>query len=120
MSKNPRKLTDSDWVGAPECESRGTDEDLLIRRRDEIEVLAEISDPDACYSYDELAVVRLPGEGYFLCQTSGCSCPSPSETWGVTGRFASVEEVVNAIKAGDYSGFTLDDWAVRGLLEDLE
>lgn len=35
---------------------------------------------DECYSYDETYVVKL-GDRFFIINTSGCSCPSPTETY---------------------------------------
>lgn len=41
-----------------------------------------MNDAEANYSYDDWALVELDGQFYWL-HTSGCSCPSPTETWGV-------------------------------------
>ena len=48
-----------------------------------MQVFGVINDAEASYSYHDYALVRLHGEWYLL-ETAGCSCPSPSETWGVT------------------------------------
>lgn len=42
--------------------------------------IAESEDPHADYSYDDWALCELDGL-YYAFNTSGCSCPSPSETW---------------------------------------
>lgn len=55
---------------------------LLIARRADLIVYGEVHDAEACYSYDDWALVSLDGR-YYLLSTSGCSCPSPSETWGI-------------------------------------
>lgn len=88
-----------DWIGHPRGDVKGADELLLMNNRSEIEVLWEIEDVGACYSYDDWALVRLFGK-YYVLNTSGCSCPSPTETWSVT-----------------FSG-TLDE--VRGFFERYE
>ncbi len=68
------------WIGHPRCESPGEDEQFLIEHREMIELVAQIEDKDASYSYDEWAVIQV-SDDYYLLSTSGCSCPSPSETW---------------------------------------
>lgn len=78
-----------DWIGHPRCESPSEREKFLIEHREDIEVIAQIADTDACYSYDDYAVIRVlvrgrsKRESFYLLNTSGCSCPSPSETWCV-------------------------------------
>lgn len=79
------------WVGHPECEDVGEKERILIDNRDRLDFISGVSDPNADYSYDEYALVKLDGV-YFLCQTSGSSCPSPSETWSVFSS-GTLEEV---------------------------
>jgi hypothetical protein len=76
------KATEHNWVGSDRCEDVGEHERELIDRRADVEVLGEVQDADACYSYDDYALVRLD-DAYYLLRTSGCSCPSPSETWAV-------------------------------------
>lgn len=57
-------------------------EKLLIDNKDKVVILCESNDPCADYSYDDYALLELNGY-YFVINTSGCSCPSPSETWYV-------------------------------------
>jgi len=68
------------WIGHPACENASDIEKKLIANRQDIEVIAEIEDENACYSYDSYAIVTLNGD-YYLLNTSGCSCPDPKETW---------------------------------------
>jgi hypothetical protein len=42
--------------------------------------IAESQDPHANYDYNDYALAELDGT-YYAFNTSGCSCPSPSETW---------------------------------------
>lgn len=103
----PRKVTDEyDWIANDRCERASKHEQELIDRRDEVEVFGEISDDDASYSYDDWALVRLDDKFYLL-QTSGCSCPSPSETWGIAIGPTTLAEVRAHIESGDYDGYTL-------------
>lgn len=46
------------------------------------ETIAESSDPNASYDYDDWALARL-NDTYYVFNTSGCSCPAPEETWGL-------------------------------------
>lgn len=105
--KKPYKIEgEYNWIAHERCENASTREQNLIARRDEIEVFGEISDDEASYSYDDWALIRLDGQFYLL-QTSGCSCPSPSETWGIAVGPATLAEVRAHIDTGDYSGYTL-------------
>lgn len=81
-----------DWVGHPRCDNPGETESFLIKHREDILVLGQIVDEAACYSYDDWALIRVLGEFYLL-NTSGCSCPSPSETWSVAIGPATLEEI---------------------------
>lgn len=79
------------WVGHPN-NSGGDLNNLLIANRNDLIFLGGISDPDPNYSYDEFAIVRLKRR-YFLCETSGCSCPSPDETWFVVTEAKSLKQI---------------------------
>lgn len=94
------------WVGHPEG---GDGDDVsrdLIAHRYEIEILGEVTDDEASYSYDDWALCELRGQ-YYLLATSGCSCPSPSETWRVEKGPATLEEIRRHITEGDYAGYTM-------------
>jgi len=122
MDKKPKKFAkDHYWVGDGGNGHSGTDSDegLLIRNRDKVEIVAEASDQDLSYEFDELAVAYLKGYGYFICQATGCSCPSPSETWCVVKRFKTKKAVIKAIEDGEYQGYTLPDYAAEQLKADL-
>lgn len=94
------------WVGHPDCDSPGVEEQLLIDRRADIRIIGSIVDDTLSYEYDEFALVELDGLFYLL-QTSGCSCPSPSETWGVDIGPTTLQEIRNFITGGHYEGYTL-------------
>lgn len=109
----PRKIEmpnentyDADWIANPRCEDASDAEKKLIDNRADILVYAEISDDEADYSYDDFALVRL-GDDWYLLQTSGCSCPSPSETWGVDIGPATLEEVKKFVMEGEYAGYSV-------------
>lgn len=78
----------------------------LVNRRYEIEILGGISDRDASYSYDDWALCRLDGDHYLLA-TSGCSCPSPSETWHVEIGPCSLSDIRDHVTGGHYAGYTV-------------
>lgn len=86
------KLTEYDWMASPDCEAPGADEALLISRRDDIDVIGTVEDAEADYSYDDWALIRLDG-AYWVLSTSGCSCPSPRETWRAEVGPLSLDEV---------------------------
>lgn len=58
------------------------EETFFVENSDRAETIAESSDPFADYSYDNWALAVLDGK-YYVFNTSGCSCPSPSETWSL-------------------------------------
>lgn len=64
------------------------DEQYFLENAGRASVVCESSDPEASYSYDDYALCELDGE-YFLFNTSGCSCPSPDETWVLVWRAQS-------------------------------
>lgn len=99
------------WVGHPDGGGgygKGTpDASLdLIGHRGDIEIFGGIVDPDASYSYDDWALVRLRDQFYML-STSGCSCPSPSETWHVEIGPATLDEIRKHVTSGKYDGYTM-------------
>lgn len=107
---NARPLSEDEWgnfgwVGSPRCESQTEDEKVLIARRADIEFVGGIADPDADYSYDDFALVLLDGV-YYLCESAGCSCPSPSETWGVEHN-GTLSHIRECLVNGDYDGYTV-------------
>lgn len=110
------------WVGHPDAlayqENITEDQKLLIARRADIILLGNIADTDLSYEYDELAVVKLD-EVFYLLQTSGCSCPSPSDTWRVETKSESFKELWEYIEAGEYGGCTYKPELVAGLLKDV-
>jgi hypothetical protein len=77
------------WIAHPRCEHPGEVEKFLIEHREDVEIIAQISDDDASYSYDDYAVIRVlitgrsARESFYLLNTSGCSCPDSRETWSV-------------------------------------
>lgn len=101
------KATEHEWVGHPDGGSGG-DERKLIDRRAEVEVCdLEVHDAEANYSYHDYALVRLDGLWYLL-ETSGCSCPSPSETWTITFGPDTLKNIRLAVKEdAKNSGFGL-------------
>lgn len=105
------------WVGHPDCDGPTASEQALIGSRNRVELLVFIEDPDANYSYDEAAIVLLDGV-YYLCQTSGCSCPSPTATWRVT-TYGTADEVADSIRRGDYFGRTYSRMDEGALLAAL-
>ena len=96
------------WVGHPEAgyENDQTPEGELTRRRYEINILGGIEDSEASYDYDDWALCELDGK-YYLLSTSGCSCPSPSETWGLQHGPATLAEIREHLKEGNYEGYTV-------------
>lgn len=94
------------WVAHPDNETGGDYVDYLSSKREDMLVIGGITDDEADYSYDDWALVLLEGS-YYLFATTGCSCPSPKETWRVEIGPATLEEVRKHINTGEYSGYTL-------------
>lgn len=94
------------WVGSPRCENPGDSERFIIENRFKLTIIGGVEDKDADYSYDDWALVRL-GEKFWLLSTSGCSCPSPSETWRVEIGPATLNQVRKHVVDGDYQGYTV-------------
>lgn len=71
---------DEGSYGARNQSTLSDEEKRFVRDRDLAETIAEVADPYADYSYNSWALCSLDG-CYYVFNTSGCSCPSPSETW---------------------------------------
>lgn len=109
MKLNPEKGSydqEWGWVGHDECDNPGPQELELIKHRYELEIHGGIVDEEACYSYDDWAVCSL-GDDFYLLATSGCSCPSPSETWRVETGPTTVDGIRKHLLSGDYEGYTV-------------
>jgi hypothetical protein len=104
--------TGYDWSGHPECESIDEDERSVIDARlaGELEFISGASDPEASYSYDEYSLVKH-GDIYYLLATSGCSCPSPSETWYVCAKSDNIREALTPIANAKSDG--LNDFSIN-------
>lgn len=117
-----RQLTEYDWPCHPDASVTEDFERELVARRDEVFVVAE-SAKDLDYDYDEFAVVRL-GEVYALLNTCGCSCPSPTETWGECFH-GTKDEVIQYLREAAQAA-SERDWGVEeetimlDLLEQME
>lgn len=109
LNRDLRYSSDQDfyWVGHPDV---GEPSDLmmqeLIEHRYELDIIGGIVDDEASYDYDEFALVKWQDKFYLL-STSGCSCPSPTETWMIEIGPATIEEIRAKILSGDYAGYTL-------------
>lgn len=87
--------------------SRSTEvERELVTNRYKLEIIGGITDKEASYDYDDWALCRL-GRRYFLLSTSGCSCPSPSETWRIEKGPATLAEIRKHVVDGDYEGYSM-------------
>ena len=95
------------WVAHPAGGSLNPVEKELVENRTKLEIIGGVVDDQLSWEYDEFAVVRYQRKLY-LFETSGCSCPDPTETWRVTGPFTKAE-LLKEIKAGNYGGFTLPE-----------
>lgn len=85
-------LDEWNWIANPLCFDPGEPERKLIDNRSRLVVHGEVSDAEANYSFDDYALVSLDGD-YYLLNTSGCSCPNPSEVWGVSEGPCSLDEM---------------------------
>lgn len=91
-------------------------EKVLCDNRDEIFVLGTINDDEASYSFDDWALIMLKKK-YYLLATSGCSCPSPAETWRVEIGPVTKAEVKEHILNGNYDGYTMPKRQLDQFLE---
>jgi hypothetical protein len=98
----------TDWIASNRygVADRGPAEKTLCDNRDEVFVCGMVDDDDASYSYDDWALVRL-GSDYYMLSTQGCSCPSPAETWIVEIGPATIPQIKEFIKSGEYSTYSL-------------
>lgn len=115
MKLNPRdEYGGFSWVAHPDGlrsnyngNTKDTDtEAMLVSRRYDLEIIGGVSDEEASYSYDDWALCELDGR-YYLLSTSGCSCPSPEETWRLEIGPATLAEIRGHITDGKYAGYTL-------------
>jgi hypothetical protein len=113
--------SNSYWIGHPNCDGpREELEKFLIDNRNDIVCHVFIDDSEG-YEYEYLAVVECQGR-WFALYNSGCSCPSPSETWAVTDSAYSKGELVRKIKnrfAGQGFGPTAEEDQMLDELEGL-
>lgn len=98
-----------DWIGHPDGNaSTGSPDfaiyDGLVKGRDRIVVHAESMDGGS-YEYSDKALIELDGQFYLL-TNSGCSCPSPSETWVVeAGPDPDIERVRRYYETNDGAAY---------------
>lgn len=71
-----------DWPGHPNRKARTEIEKSLQDEPERWEFIFLSTDPLADYSYDDLALMKRNDGIYSIIRTTGCSCPSPTETWG--------------------------------------
>lgn len=97
-----------DWIAHPSGGNANPASQELKDHRNEITVLWEIGDDDAGYSFDDWALIRYRKKLYLL-ETSGCSCPSPCEEWGIVVGPASAKEIRTYLKnqAEDPMGWSM-------------
>jgi len=107
------------WVGHPECYSPDDLEKEFIQNRTKLEIIGGVIDETLSYEYDEFAVVLYKNELYLL-ETSGCSCPSPGETWRIIHGPVTKAELLKEIKAGNYKGYTLPSQLEQDLIKVIE
>lgn len=94
------------WVGHPQCDAQGEQERKIIARRDDVLFHGGVQDNEASYSYDDWALIELDGDFYLL-GTSGCSCPSPSETWHVQKGPATIDQIREDLLSDKYEGYSV-------------
>jgi len=109
-----------EWIASPDLQpNESTPEWALVQRRGELRIHAEIADDEASYSFDDFALVSLDDKFYLL-NTTGCSCPSPSEQWGIEIGPASLLEIRAFIEGGHYSGYTVPKKQLTEFLEAID
>lgn len=69
----------ADDYGARTLSELSPDERFFVENADRANLIAEAGN-DQPYEYDDDAIYELDGVLYWF-NTSGCSCPSPTETW---------------------------------------
>lgn len=90
-------LDDGDWIGHPDG-AESDEEKRLVAHRKDLVVYGLVADAEADYSYHDYALVSLGAEFYLL-ETSGCSCPSPTETWSITFGPLSLDRLVEEFES---------------------
>ena len=83
---------DKEWVASPNGEDLSEEELKLVARRPDIIVYGYVNDAEASYSFDDYALISLDG-WFYLLHTSGCSCPSPCERWGIAKGPCTLDEI---------------------------
>lgn len=102
-SERRRALWGIDWPGHPDGADRpkvgAPERDLAgLEEAPELWTLPLVAhDPGADYDYDDLALLRREDGEWALVRTTGCSCPSPTETWGYVAR-GTLEDVARHIE----------------------
>lgn len=94
------------WVAHKRGGSDNTIDKILISRRLELDIIGGVTDDEASYNYDDWALCKLDND-YYLLSTSGCSCPSPTETWRTEKGPATLLEIRKHVVDGDYDGYTM-------------
>lgn len=109
------------WPGHPDCERPSTAEQEIIAARaaGKLRLIGMIEDDNASWSYDDFALVRVE-ESYYLLNSSGCSCPSPSETWNVEIGPAALADIRKHLVDGKYEGYTVPGRQMAEFLELID
>jgi hypothetical protein len=97
------------WVAHPDRrheKSLDDAEKVIVENRYKLEIIGGVSDNEADYSYNDWALCKLKNK-YYLLSTSGCSCPSPKETWYIEIGPTTLKQIEKHIKSGAYEGYTL-------------
>ena len=66
------------------------DEQFFVDNMERAETLAESTDPHSNYDFDDWALALLDGQ-YYVFNATGCSCPSPEETWSLAFKGSPAE-----------------------------
>ena len=109
---------DFGWVAHPAAVANNELDKEMVANRYKLEIIGGVVDETLSYEYDEFAVVRYKRKLY-LFETSGCSCPDPTETWSVQGPYTK-KELHDEIKKGNYSGYTLPKHLEEDLLKVID
>lgn len=115
------------WVAHPDAlnggpyggRSSGEAEQFLVDNRYNLNIIGGIADNEASYSYDDWVLVELNGQ-YWMLSTSGCSCPSPRETWRIEKGPASLADIRKHVIDGDYEGYTMPKKQLSDFVELLD
>ncbi len=108
------------WIGYPNGE-KGNEPLIKARMAGTAYLIAFIEDEDASYSFDELGIVFNTADSkFYVVQAAGCSCPSPTETWGIESVHETVEEALLSILNGEYQGYTYSQGELVSLMQQVE